>query len=384
MRIVFTTHAYWPKNNGVQYVNQYMAEGLASLGHEVIVITNHTDSKGERQFKHNGVQIIDLYLKTSYSMFYFGKNSYVERVLDIVQNCDCLINVCVQAPNNNVLLPYLKKISCKKILYMHGMHDFKHVKLSYSSLRYYFWHIFMNIRWGLFYIINRNNFLKYDYMIDIHNKSDAIQFMKKLGYKKDIIVINNAVEDFEKIEISSEDRRNLKFLDTPFFLNVANFTELKNQVMIVEAFNMVKNQTEYNLVLIGGSSDYSRLVEQLVDKYNLRNRVLILKDYNREDTVKYIKCAKCGILSSQKEVFPIFIGEIIANNHPYISTDVGCLSSIPGGILVNNVEEMASAMLSIQNQNRYDELSASGYQFALSNLKQEAKVSQLNVLITNG
>lgn len=383
MKIVFTTHAYWPKKNGVQYVNQYMAEGLVHLGHEVLVITNHTDSKEERQYEHNGVKIIDLYLKTRYSIFYFGKKEYVERVLNLVNKCDCLINVCVQAPNNNVLLPFLKKISCKKILYMHGMHDFKHVKISSSSLRYYFWHIFMNIRWRLFYYMNRYNFLEYDHMIDIHNKSDTIQFMKKLGYKKNIVIISNAVEDFDKIQINTNDTSNLKYLDTPFFLNIANFTELKNQAMIIEAFNMIREQTDYNLVLIGGASDYSRYIEQLVNKYSLNDRVLILKDYNREDTIKYIKCAKCGILSSHKEVFPIFIGETIACKHPYISTDVGCLRNIPGGILVNNVEEMASAMLSIQDQFRYDELSSLGYRYALDNLKQSTKIAKLNDLISN-
>ena len=39
MKIVFTTHTYWPRKDGVQYVTQYLAEGLAKDGHEVIVFT---------------------------------------------------------------------------------------------------------------------------------------------------------------------------------------------------------------------------------------------------------------------------------------------------------------------------------------------------------
>ena len=39
MKIVFTTHTYYPEKNGVQVVTEYLAEGLAKKGHEVHIIT---------------------------------------------------------------------------------------------------------------------------------------------------------------------------------------------------------------------------------------------------------------------------------------------------------------------------------------------------------
>ena len=39
MKIVFTVHTYYPNKDGVQYVTQYLAEGLAKLGHDITVIT---------------------------------------------------------------------------------------------------------------------------------------------------------------------------------------------------------------------------------------------------------------------------------------------------------------------------------------------------------
>ena len=38
LNIVFTAHTYYPNKDGVQMVTQYMAEGLAKLGHNVTVI----------------------------------------------------------------------------------------------------------------------------------------------------------------------------------------------------------------------------------------------------------------------------------------------------------------------------------------------------------
>lgn len=39
MRIIFAVHTYYPAHNGVQAITQYMAEGLAKLHHEIMVIS---------------------------------------------------------------------------------------------------------------------------------------------------------------------------------------------------------------------------------------------------------------------------------------------------------------------------------------------------------
>ena len=42
MRILIAVHTYWPDNNGVQMVTQYIAEGLAK-SNEVMVVTELKD-----------------------------------------------------------------------------------------------------------------------------------------------------------------------------------------------------------------------------------------------------------------------------------------------------------------------------------------------------
>lgn len=98
----------------------------------------------------------------------------------------------------------------------------------------------------------------------------------------------------------------------------------------------------------------------------------------------FIFNATCGVLSSQKEVYPIFICETIACQHPYISTNVGCVEEIPGGLVVETINEMSEAMqriISDEKLGRY--LADKGYMFAKENLIQEKKISELEKLIVS-
>ena len=45
MKILITVSTYYPKNDGVQNVTQYLAEGLCKLGNDVTVITSNRGEK---------------------------------------------------------------------------------------------------------------------------------------------------------------------------------------------------------------------------------------------------------------------------------------------------------------------------------------------------
>ena len=58
MRIIFAVHTYYPAHNGVQAITQYMAEGLAKLHHEIMVISEKKNGFVEQE-EHNGYQYIE-------------------------------------------------------------------------------------------------------------------------------------------------------------------------------------------------------------------------------------------------------------------------------------------------------------------------------------
>lgn len=57
------------------------------------------------------------------------------------------------------------------------------------------------------------------------------------------------------------------------------------------------------------------MLKELVKQYKEVDNIFILEDVPRDITKKYIKKAKCGILSSRYEVYPI--GAIVCEGKKY-------------------------------------------------------------------
>ena len=119
MKVVFTTHTYWPRKDGVQYVTQYLAEGLAKKGHEVVVFTPQNTNDTTIKEMHNGVKVVRPYFLQKFSFCLGANTSYKEELLRECEGSKCIINCAVQSPFNNFVLPLLSEIKSKKILYLH-------------------------------------------------------------------------------------------------------------------------------------------------------------------------------------------------------------------------------------------------------------------------
>ena len=55
-KIMILVHTYYPTQNGVQAVTQYIVEGLAQSGNQIIVVTALKDGYSEKE-NHHGVDI---------------------------------------------------------------------------------------------------------------------------------------------------------------------------------------------------------------------------------------------------------------------------------------------------------------------------------------
>lgn len=374
MNILFTVHSYWPVKDGVQYVTQYLAEGLAERGHSVTVVTSVTDREKVGTERHNGVKIVRVYLKAHYSIFVEGKEEYLRVLDELLPETEIMINCCVQSPINNVTLPFLKNYNCKKILYLHGMHAFKIRSEEYKKIKDLIRHLVMNLRWQLHYLYHRGNYNRYDLIVDIHESSEANAYFRKHGIRVRNITIHNAVECFDTVQDG-----NLLAEKDKYFLSVANYCPRKNQSELVSLFLRAKGIDEYKLVMIGASSEYSkRLKEDLVKNDVDPNRVVMIEDLDRETTKSYIKNCYCGIMASKFEVYPVFICETVICGHPFISTNVGCVKEIPGGLIANNSNEFVAAIEKMCKEPALAEkLSEQGHEYAAANFIQTEKVDQL-------
>jgi len=131
-------------------------------------------------------------------------------------------------------------------------------------------------------------------------------------------------------------------------ISVGRLVKQKDFTTLIKAFDLVQNNLECNLIIIG-DGEYKERLEQLVIKLNLQNKVYLLG--YKQNPHKYIANSDLFVLSSLYEGLPNVLIEAIAVGTPSISTN--CLSG-PSEILldgkggdlveVENIEELAKAI----------------------------------------
>lgn len=387
MKILITVQTYYPKKDGVQNVTQYLAEGLIKKGHEVTIITSSENNSLSLEDSYNGVIIKRVNLYTKFGLSFGDKKEYQRLVLEESQKCDIMINVCTQNAFTDSIINKIKDIKCKKILYLHGSYDFRINKLCFSSFKSFINKIYKNIRWFFYYNLNHRNFIKYDKIIQIHDKTYSYSyFQKKYNIKADII--ENAVSDdfFNPVV----DDNFIKPFDK-YLIYVANYDDNKNQKLAIREFLKSDIDSGIGLVLIGSKDNVYRrellkYEEKLRKKYNLEKnskRIKILYNIERSDISKYVSNAVLYLMTSKSEVFPISILEGMAAGIPYICTNVGVVKYFLGGVISseNDISYWIEKLLN--NENVRKELGLLCKKYASSNYTIEDKVDKLNNIISN-
>lgn len=376
MKIVFTVASYYPSNDGVQYVTQYHAEGLVRLGHEVIVITSKKNDD-KSIIIHNGVKVIYVNAYNFHFCHIGNKKEFLEVLKEEVKDADIMTNVCLQSYSADWVLSILPKIKAKKVLYMHGMHSFKWEKKDFQSLKAFCIKLMRNIRWRTFYLKNWNRIAKYDAVIHLHEMDYAYEYFKNHGYTY-THVLYNAVDNsfFEKSK-----KRDI-------IINVGSFNERKNQEKAIRLF-YESNTGNYSLVIIGTPENayYQKLLEikkEFDSEYGTKD-VRVLCNIPREETIGYIKSARIYLMTSTWEAFPISLVEAMAARMGFISSNVGVISTLPGGIICKSDSEFINAIESLTEDysDTLEILSSQAYTFAKENLSQDIQIRKLEGILND-
>lgn len=382
MKIIFTVNTYYPLKDGVQFVTQYLAEGLAKKGHNVIVITSSItcDNAPEHEF-YNGVEIYRVKAAVKHT-FNIGEKKEVKKlIMTLTENSDALVNVCTQTALTDWTFPLLKHIKCKKILYIHGIMDLKLRLADFSSVKDIAHRLWNVIRYKIYYRHNKKYIKNYDEITQLHQYDSGNLFFEK-KYKLNSNIMENAAanEFFEVYE------KNISDLPAEYMLCVANYIDRKNQKMILEAFYMSKLPENIELILIGSEkTSYYYELEKLITMYNNKygmKKVQLLTNVPREYVSEYTKNASLYLLGSKWEAFPISIIESMAAGVPFVSTNVGIVKYLPGGVVVKSVDEMTYWIeLFMSNRQMSSKLGMVGKEYAIENLCVEKKVNQFEKLL---
>lgn len=377
MRILFTVASYYPVSGGVQMVTQYTAEGFVKQGHEVTVITTMHDRKGCAIEEHNGVRILYTDVYKWRDMIKGNKHGYIDLVMRETTKLDVMINISLQTPTTDLIIPYLYKIKCKKVLYLHDMHDFKWSKMDLASPSRIVSKVYYNLTRRLYYARLYRQLRSYDLITHLTQFDSSYKYMLRHGIKNNIILGNAALDSmFEPCQ---------KKIDKPYFLSVANYAEHKNQKFILKAF--YQSSVDCEMIFIGRErnkyfDELVELKEQLDNQYG-KKQVIFNVGISREETEVLFKNAKALVLGSRIEKFPIAIIEAMASKIPFISTNTGCVKFLPGGYVVEHLDEMAYWMKFVDENEECRKLTGKiGYEYASTNMTIDSKLNYFVSQIT--
>ena len=378
MKILYTVSTYNPHTDGIQFVTSYLAEGLVKKGHSVDLIAyEYPELTDKKEEVINGVRVMRYAAKTVHMLHKGDKEGYQKFILDNQNNYDIMINVGSQTAFTDWLLPIIEQIKIPKVLHLHSVWNLSFHKTDFASFKTFASKMFGNLRWGLYFLKYKKAFQTYDSVLQLHNKDHAYKFFKQ-KYGIDSIVLENAAEDgFFEIENVKKEK---------VIINVSNYGKMKNQLDTIKTFEKSNLSNEWKLILIGSkkTSYYHELenyCNNVLDPAK-RDRVILRVGVPRNEVIELVKSSSIYITNSLKEAFPISILEAMAAGVPYISSDVGIVKHLGGGIVPKKQDEFVKSLERLASDDAYRiSLGEEGRKEACEKYKISKKVDQLEAIL---
>ena len=353
MRVFFAVPSYWPSQDGVANITGYLAEGLASRGHEVLVFTSAGNGGLQElpdEENHIGVKIERMRVYVRWPLKLKGRDKkstprvYFNRIKSYAP--DVLVVVCSQTWTFDWLIPHLDELKCPKVFYSHGyskwleQYIFKEQLLKRNILGVWEQYLCKRYYDKLYQYID-----KYDLAIYLSDHNNAVNYAKQHGLTNGAI-LENAIEDaFFRPEMKHDYRE--KTTEEISFLFVANYSENKNHEMLIKAYSEAAIGKS-RLIFAGfEENDYSDYLkdyaQKMLGQYE-EKKVDFNVHLSREQIIDLYRTSTVFVCPSKSETWSIVAHEAAAVAMPIISTNVGVYSQIEGALIVQNCREMRAAL----------------------------------------
>lgn len=196
-----------------------------------------------------------------------------------------------------------------------------------------FWDNITRFPMPSFYRTLEKNFVFLDYHHCISVSKFTKKDIKKYGVKSGVIsVVPNAVDHSRFYSNHHSDKFfeivNKESVYSPasyenFILNVSKFRLHKGQDLLIEMMRDFVKKHRRTLLILVGSGLKEKYLRSLIEKYELQENVLILKDISDEDLKEVYAGADVFVNLSLREGFYLCGLEAWASHLPVISTPVG-------------------------------------------------------------
>lgn len=345
--------SWYPDNkkplNGVFFKEQ--AEALNKIGIEVIVLS--VNIKDIRQISFNEkLNSLEVSNENNVKVYRYNTYNYFPKIQELyLKYYSMLLNKLI-----------------KNIIENEGEIDIVHI---HSALDMGIAYLKSEI--NLPYIITEHstkysrkliNKVQKKYLKDVFNKAKKVLVVGN-GLKEDlseyidksrIDIIPNLVK-MPRICIDNEmERKNKRFR----FFSLGFLTHKKGMDLLIEAFNLGRNELRKVELFIGGTGEEMENLKVLINKYDLNDNIFLLGELNREEVAINMKECDSFVLTSRFETFGIVYIEAMNYGKPVIATITGGPDTFINdkcGLLVKNedIVEIKNAMINmVKGYDRYD------------------------------
>lgn len=204
------------------------------------------------------------------------------------------------------------------------------------------------------------------------SKSTAHDLQNIYGIHDDVltVVYQSCNADFQN-QVVSENH------DSHFFLYVGSLIERKGLINIVFAYSKLPSEKQLPFVVIGnGPKEYKDKVQEMITYYRLNDKFKFVNTISNADLLNYYRSAHCLVYPSIYEGFGIPLIESLFSGTPAITTDISSLPEAagPGALYIraNNIDDLAQALLEIQDPTLHNRLSEDGFQYVHHNFTAKA------------
>lgn len=341
MRLLFTAFTFPPQANGVAEVVARQAHGLAARGHEVTVATAHDDARAAAPGANPRVEQFRLSGAES------DPTEEVARYRAFIATfpCDAIVLHCWRCWTTDLAAPVLAQNPARKIFVSHG----------YDWHR---WHPLPRFPWGLGnwlrglpYLAKSARLLgAIDRIVFLAPRQDFGRFfdhwcVARLGWPGRAVIPNGA--DPARFAGAQRDFREHHGIGAqPMLLYVASYVPSKGQDIALRAF--LRAAPAATLVFIGHRfTPFTEALRSIAAGAPPQSRVLFLEDSGPATVAAAYVAADLVVLSSRGETQPLVLLDGMAAGKPFLSTDVGGVRDLAGGVVVRDEAELAREMAAL-------------------------------------
>lgn len=359
MRILLTSPSYPPFNSGLGNAVARQAVSLSQAGHEVVVATGgHRRGFGMVE----GIRV-EAFAVTGADSWLQPIQGEVATYTDFLclNNWDVVLFNAWQNWATDLALRNLGQISGRCFVYSHCIstnvfYPDQPIRslIRYLAWRHYWWRLpsLMKRLDGVLFLAGGGSDSRFDDLLLA--REHAVPFR----------IIPNSLSPAAAAALGEP---NMPLTKRDRLIAVGSYQWQKGFDFVIRAYAASKARNRFRLHLFGQSQfAYCATLRALVQRLGLpRDSVIFHEGVSGEALLAAYRQARLVLSGSHTECQPLVLLDANATGTPFVARSTGCIATMPGGVAVNTLEEMACQMdLLIDGGNSWQFFAAAGLRAA--------------------